>query len=1438
MLYKNSRLNIDLTTNLLFAREKRVVWDMQNEQNTGTQAENNEDFRRLDALLDDQNLSLLQDLRQDISTLLGSSIEELKDPQIGTAQSIKEYLSYRIQGDIGHYSQAKAEFDELLQNTTDPEAKQEVEKQWQLFQEIVDTLVDVKHKLEQSGDSPTEIASLFEQYRTLKSKEIEKNIGEARDQIEAILELQFSSDQFTPSKRESAKKILYAKLGNIGSHIFTILDRDQRFQPEAADASTSPLLSAIVDVFHQVEDANFAEVDQAVLEQAIDAAMQKAVERAVEKTTPAALQDKVLQDKAAIAEALQVYSVHVFKTVDATEETLTVHDHQEKLRREYEEKQICKICNIDQENVLAKILASDSEWFAGFRKTFVAQWRADREQGTQTQIANAQALWAQYRKEYADTQLEKLNTEAADAPATALLVEGWEKRQSDVYDESDRNAWLISVMTCSKSPEARTDFVTMHDNLDQVTELQTIEKMQQSFMHTELSVSDMNNSLVFLDKMGLTEEIDNQTFQERTGGGEESSRFAFYDTKTDTICINSENRVFSFWLELVQSDTPEQLPIPADVANILSVDPKGDANIQHVLHYIASTLTHELEHAAFERKKDYYSELHESLRNGPQATEYETILQDAIRLWPSKQLQDSSGEPNTPKIMSELEANRVEFQKQKETGYGVVFADDINDMLSRWIDLTSSQTANSYSASQAFAHKQCAHQTSETFQSIAKKAAAMKVAQELLKKDTTEIRKILEQKRNGEPLDYLDLNPEQEAALNDLAEVYGASETAGTTAGAASATGEVGEDGEPPLVSADYVKEMISSVRNDTIPIIRKLASLQAPYEEEETSLADDLAQIEDALSDFDTIVDSADENELVEMASYLRGIKDSQPRMEELINGIEQQPRPNFLSAIWQNTRFLSTYDIGQMITITNEWVKRRYERHTKGKIGDVGARLFKDLPYLETLGEEFRSVSQTQENQEVSNYKSAFEQYSLQELIQEVKNPQNQDSLKAAIEVLVDLGNFTPLITSEDHSEDVYKVLREYSGLAVYNESTARDAIDAIWGKPTATNWMNNDSSNMESEAGKAETQAKSAGGNMIPRYKEWIRQMRAANEQGRPELRPNFTEVLGGVKLDLETGGFDGEISLPLVQEMILEGGLPDHAVNSIATGLQNVAPVFALLTLGNAKSVGLYQIYKEGVNGRKKVTEYMQGRRLLYLKYDPESNYDDKITPSTRRHWVSCTDFQAGKSAANRKASHIAEYDQTHMRYIYPSTSRVNLLQSIAPTTDGERGTMAKRVAGGVSGIIDYMNGLVAAEDATLGEPPIDPSTQRRLMQYQMRNLLEIIESCKKYKNRDANHNRDLVDDSMLDPNDKNYSSHVSPGGATTGNFLNAQAPAWDKKMIAEKGIIVVSKDLDKAFARRGISLGLEAVIRDTRQTSPLDHYARIMKAIDDYTEARR
>lgn len=175
-------------------------------------------------------------------------------------------------------------------------------------------------------------------------------------------------------------------------------------------------------------------------------------------------------------------------------------------------------------------------------------------------------------------------------------------------------------------------------------------------------------------------------------------------------------------------------------------------------------------------------------------------------------------------------------------------------------------------------------------------------------------------------------------------------------------------------------------------------------------------------------------------------------------------------LKNLWWKTTFLSFKDLWNVALEIIEFVKRKHDRRSKGRYGDVGSR----LPWI--LGTEFERVKQAAENDEVNKYKEAMEHWGIPQVQYTLHSTHDKDEAKACIMTLVHKGemrwddhefwNTLNYLTSRYTLKGAELHIPHIIPFGKSGEDMAIKAMDALWGGGTGAEWFGENTSKYNSQ------------------------------------------------------------------------------------------------------------------------------------------------------------------------------------------------------------------------------------------------------------------------------------------------------------------------------------------------------------------------------------
>lgn len=1155
----------------------------------------------------------------------------------------------------------------------------------------------------------------------------------------------------------------------------------------------------------------------------------------------------------------------------------------EAVRREVEESQkndiVFEVCEINQRLLQQLESRVDAEVFESFQKEArdIINNNVSKEA-----LDSVRSLWKKVRESEAQKALTKIEEKWKNKEKANEKRIKWERLNSDSgkYTEKERNTFFLELIKLSSIKDAEKHENALEQEIKKhFGNAQLLIQTQESLIKAKEQKNDIElaktiiGSIQQMARIELIQSVDKKTFEAMSAG--ETARFAFYDTSEQKVYLNQDDDVYAYYCDIAEhiakNESLENLPPEIAQREVTINGKKSQYSALDILQYVASTvLFHEATHHSIE--KDIDRQLKRVLQSDGKTIkpQFQKIFERAVEVWKDeKEMTNEDGSPNIEKILGELYANA------NELNFGFVTLEhDTEELISDWLLLTNTEAPylrkNNLGGNtlKSVSQKIDFSSVGGDFRTSGEELFAAKLLSEGRGKKqlSSALNQWAKDIENG--IDH-GFSNKQKKFIEEYKKKYSdaykdTARKAGATAATIDPTDETAQQ-EPEtqkdkngkikltksdqkykidddlqselLIKPSLLHNKIKTALNEWIPTFREYMNMVG----DDGNLGEHIGIIEKNIKNMESHLVHVGTDDLtrVEFDKYLSNVGEEYERVNEMVEGLQNQTSAGLLQHLWRNTRFMSAYDVVQIGEKVKDFIVRRYQRASQDKIGAVGGEMFKDIPYLRNLSEEFKKVAQSAEDEEVSAYQNVFKDYGLDDLISELQSPQNKDSMKAAFLQLVELGNMQEWLVHKD----VRRKLQEFSDMPVYNRDTALKAIDEIWGKNTASDWVTSDSSNWESAAKKAESWGNAiGGGGMMKKYDQWIDEIIAAN--GDRKKMPNFTEIMGIIASDLVTGTNAGEECIPKIQEIILRGGIPDHALTTFVTNNQNAAPVFALLSKGEADNLGLLSVFNQP-DGPKIVSQFMRGERMLHLYYDPNTtNSSDRANASGERHWVHIADLQARKSGANRKASDIAKYDGEHMNYIFPTTSLSNLETASGLDNNGENVTIPKRIASGLAGNIMHMKASLNALDGRGNSgAQIPPDLLNAHLKDQMRKVLSVIEITKRFNGRSDSENKRIMAQSKMVQLDgkfenRDYDKHLEPltdQDLRDTNANKATTATWSKKLIIEKNMVRHAKELENLFAQYGINdLNLSGVIQDETQRSPLNDYKRLMIAIDNLT----
>lgn len=115
-------------------------------------------------------------------------------------------------------------------------------------------------------------------------------------------------------------------------------------------------------------------------------------------------------------------------------------------------------------------------------------------------------------------------------------------------------------------------------------------------------------------------------------------------------------------------------------------------------------------------------------------------------------------------------------------------------------------------------------------------------------------------------------------------------------------------------------------------------------------------------------------------------------------VDGMTTKER-GFFKEMWATTRFLSISDLWEMGKAMYEYYERRFQRRQKGRYAEVS----KHVPFF---APEMKRVGQAAETEAMNQFKEAYEQFGVFEILDRMRQTHNRDELKAGFITLTSKG------------------------------------------------------------------------------------------------------------------------------------------------------------------------------------------------------------------------------------------------------------------------------------------------------------------------------------------------------------------------------------------------------------------------------------------------
>lgn len=341
-----------------------------------------------------------------------------------------------------------------------------------------------------------------------------------------------------------------------------------------------------------------------------------------------------------------------------------------------------------------------------------------------------------------------------------------------------------------------------------------------------------------------------------------------------------------------------------------------------------------------------------------------------------------------------------------------------------------------------------------------------------------------------------DLHPDVKALLNSDMKPFGASwrETAIPGLNLKSQPSALGGTWREIDLDADLLQQatnkgMLTDAAVD--PTNPQTDPTNSQYDPDEAAIAEQAAQLgakraglqgqaaNDNEEDFaerslESRLDEEKENKLF-MGEGAAEVSDEAKPYSEVhkVDGMTTKER-GFFKEMWATTRFLSIGDLWEMGKAMYEYYERRFQRRQKGRYAEVS----KHVPFF---APEMKRVGQAAETEAMNQFKEAFDQYGVFEILDRMRKTHNRDELKAGFITLTSKGQM------RWDDIDIWKNINRFvdPGVAIpipgngdpftqISESDTRTgfdflkgAIDSMWGDGGYNDWYRQNKSTYLSNA-----------------------------------------------------------------------------------------------------------------------------------------------------------------------------------------------------------------------------------------------------------------------------------------------------------------------------------------------------------------------------------
>lgn len=1088
--------------------------------------------------------------------------------------------------------------------------------------------------------------------------------------------------------------------------------------------------------------------------------------------------------------------------------------------------------------------------------------RPDRQNNLKKELPK---LWNETRKEEAEkylTQLDNLYTDAKDKVLVNNLQKRWSLALKKEASEATRNTTFLEIAKHralallrndeSEAGKAINAAILNGEKLSGLEQMERLERQEEESLQQlisaeiveHLSVDDfqMENLRQAYNeikvKSDLWEEISEDQFKEHPLG-EDDKRFAYYDGNTGKLMVNEESPILDYLKKLVLATDP--IDIPEDVKDILGDDTTLDDVVKHCRDVLLLPSRFHKHHEHIGYQNEFLERAREVYKDEPGVS---NMNEGALLAFLRKQSSVDVIQNNfQERILLEFRARQDEIadddefktyfvnraKKAYENEAGIATMSD-EEVIAFVREKSQSQLRNSI-------YKKMVR---EEFNSRIKDSKKDKMYDDngILKGEFSEIfDKAIElwkdqqfDKDNLDPIiAYLNALVEQNRIkpipnLSEeekaLLEKWSAFDDLPTDTVEEMTRDRDGTSEQETKVLTELIKEKLVKAKKEWLPILWEFENLT-----KQKDLASHLKLIEKYIKEeVEPNKETDNPKKRKEMYNFFTKLEQDAEGAKERVDGLKATETEGILKHLWKNTRWLSVYDAQMIVQKLWELYKRHFDSTTQERTGDILETLASGIPgkIATAVAQEGKRAKQTVQNEQVDFYRKVYAEFDLPNLFKIVQKTRDANELKAVYLELIDKGNFQIVL---DNSE-FYDSLRFCANQSVWNRDSAMAAINSLYGE-TAQQWVDNDNSNLESEAGKILSNIKSNPDSLTSELDDWI---------ALPNHKKNTIDLrrmLGIIKTDLEYGGTDADVLIPKIMTLVLDEKMPEYVRSLVHSNLMSNATVYSLVSLKQAKELGIYDIWKQGPKGREKVEEFFQHKRQLFLRFNPEKDQEE-IEISEKKYWVSVTHLQARRSKNQLGVSQIQAFNAEQMQQIAPHTSWSNLVGMFSPDTNGQR-MNSNKISASVKGYLNEMSSLLVSS-----KDPVDTMEVRhinRALKEQMRRLIMTIEIVKRKRNRKKSKgvmdiNELLTLTNEIDNTD--YDQHLIASIDKGDKTMHSASSSWMSSMLDEQSLGSAIKKCEDTMKKYKINIPLSNIVRDFKDDSPVDHYVKSMEAIDTYT----